>query len=162
MASQSKASISSESCSPTEPSSCGATHWREKSEAEWRKTLSPEQFEIARNAGTERAFTGKYWNTKTPGTYQCACCGNELFRSETKFDSGSGWPSFYQPVKADAVITHADPSIPGRPRIEVRCTQCDAHLGHVFDDGPRPTGQRYCMNSAVLNLVPNEEATAKK
>ena len=160
MATQSKESTPSESCSPTEPSSCGATHWREKSEAEWRKTLSPEQFEIARNAGTERAFTGKYWNAKTAGTYNCACCGQPLFRSETKFDSGTGWPSFYKPIKEDAVVTHTDRSF-GSTRTEVRCSQCDAHLGHVFDDGPRPTGLRYCMNSAVLNLVP-DEATAKK
>ncbi|HEX4124134.1 MAG TPA: peptide-methionine (R)-S-oxide reductase MsrB [Tepidisphaeraceae bacterium] len=160
MATESKSQATADSCSPTEPSSCGATHWREKSEADWRKTLTPEQFQIARQAGTERAFTGKYWNTKTPGAYTCACCGNELFRSETKFDSGTGWPSFYQPVRADAVVTHADYSY-GHTRTEVRCAQCDAHLGHVFDDGPRPTGQRYCMNSAVLNLVPDEGAVKK-
>ncbi len=135
-------------------SGCGATHWKDKTEAEWRALLTPEQFAIARKAGTERPFTGKYWDTKTAGTYACACCGNDLFRSETKFDSGTGWPSFYQPIATTAVGEHRDAGH-GMVRVESVCGNCDAHLGHVFPDGPRPTGLRYCMNSASLNLKPD-------
>ena len=146
---------------PGEAAACGTGHWKGKTDAEWRKLLTPEQYQVARQAGTERAFTGKYWNTKTKGTYHCAACGQELFNSETKFDSGTGWPSFWQPLKPEAVSTHTDQAY-GMVRTEVKCGQCDAHLGHVFDDGPPPTGQRYCMNSAVLNLVPTGEQDAAR
>lgn len=125
-----------------------------KSEQEWRAELTPEQYRIMREKGTERAFTGEYWNTKDAGTYACAACGQPLFRSDTKYDSGSGWPSFYQPIEPDAVRTEADNSLFMR-RTEVLCAKCDAHLGHVFEDGPRPTGLRYCMNSASLHLEPD-------
>ncbi|MFP6604935.1 MAG: peptide-methionine (R)-S-oxide reductase MsrB [Myxococcota bacterium] len=127
-----------------------------KTEEEWRAQLSPEQFNVTRQAGTESAFSGKYWDIKAPGTYACVCCGAELFDSASKFDSGSGWPSFFKPISEDAVITEEDRSL-GMLRIEAKCGRCDAHLGHVFPDGPAPTGDRFCMNSASLSLESEEE-----
>ena len=127
-----------------------------KSDSEWQKELTPEQFQVARKAGTEPAFSGKYHKTKDPGMYACACCGQPLFSSETKYESGSGWPSFFKPLDESAVEEHSDVTY-GMRRTEVRCSKCDAHLGHVFPDGPRPTGMRYCMNSASLDLKPEEK-----
>ena len=127
-----------------------------KSESEWQQQLSPEQYHVTRKAGTEPAFTGKYNKTKDPGVYTCVCCGQPLFSSETKFDSGTGWPSFYKPA-ADGAVEEKTDVTHGMRRTEVRCSKCDAHLGHVFPDGPRPTGMRYCMNSAALELKPEDK-----
>jgi peptide-methionine (R)-S-oxide reductase len=126
-----------------------------KSEEEWRAKLTPEQYRVAREKGTERAFTGAYHATKTPGVYHCVCCGQPLFDADTKFDSGTGWPSFFAPIAEDAVACATDHSH-GMVRTEALCSRCEAHLGHVFPDGPEPTGQRYCMNSAALKLEPKD------
>ena len=126
-----------------------------KTEDEWRAKLTPEQYRILRDKGTERAFTGAYWKTKTPGVYLCAACGQELYSSEGKFDSGTGWPSFWQAINDQALMTEPDRSL-DMDRTELMCSRCGSHLGHVFDDGPAPTGQRHCINSASLKLVESE------
>ncbi|MGB8819182.1 MAG: peptide-methionine (R)-S-oxide reductase MsrB [Rhizobiaceae bacterium] len=127
----------------------------EKSEAEWREQLTAEQFHVTRKHGTERAFTGPNWDNHAPGLYRCVCCGKPLFRSETKFDSGTGWPSYFQPVDSTAVSEHKDRGF-FMTRTEIRCADCDAHLGHVFNDGPRPTGLRYCMNGNAMAFEPDD------
>jgi peptide-methionine (R)-S-oxide reductase len=124
----------------------------DKTDAEWREQLSDEQYEVCRRKGTERAFSGKYHDCKDDGVYRCACCGAELFGSDTKFDSGTGWPSFFEPIDDDRVKTEEDRSL-GMLRVEVMCARCDAHLGHIFPDGPAPSGDRYCMNSCALDLM---------
>jgi peptide-methionine (R)-S-oxide reductase len=130
-----------------------------KTDAEWHKQLDSNEFDITRRQGTEPAFTGKYWNLHEDGLFSCICCGTTLFDSKTKFESGTGWPSFYQPIAKENVTEHIDRSF-GETRTEIECARCDAHLGHLFDDGPKPTGLRYCMDSASLKFAPRGKASA--
>jgi methionine-R-sulfoxide reductase len=157
------AAVPPESQARVEPTGATMSEKLDKSEAEWKKQLTPEQYHVLREKGTERAFSGKYWNTKDKGTYKCAGCGAELFKSDTKFDSGCGWPSFYESLDKSAIEEHIDLSH-GMRRIEVTCRRCGGHLGHVFDDGPRPTGLRYCINSVSIDFMPagksSESATS--
>lgn len=127
----------------------------EKTDAEWREILTPDQYNVTRKHGTERAFTGPHQDEKRDGMFKCVCCGNDLFKTSAKYDSGTGWPSFYEPADGDAVSEHKDRSF-FMVRTEIRCADCDAHLGHVFPDGPQPTGQRYCMNGHALDFEPEE------
>jgi peptide-methionine (R)-S-oxide reductase len=129
-----------------------------KSDEEWRRILTPEQYQVAREKGTERAFSGAYWNTKTPGVYVCAACENPLFSSDTKFDSGCGWPSYFEPLDEKKSVVYAVDKSHGMTRTEALCARCGAHLGHVFEDGPKPTGLRYCINSVILKHIPEKGA----